>query len=195
MSDTLTQLYDNAKEELENFRKAVETVTNELGFVPEASQSGAKRLVDMSRGQLPQFEEEWSTLRQQPATEEGLRTFANHITIEREKLSILLERGNYRKSLRVLQQLSAQHSPLPELTLQITLRPHVDFEIENINALEEKKQLDPDDQKHLAMHRQNLQILQEMLSGQRPYAPLHLVNSVTIEQQRIQEIDNRLASL
>jgi hypothetical protein len=45
------------------------------------------------------------------------------------------------------------------------------------------------------MHRHNLRILQEMLSGQRPYAPLYLVNSVTVEGQRIQEIDNRLGSL
>jgi hypothetical protein len=195
MSDTLTQLYDNVSEELENLRKTVETAANELGFVPEESRSGARRLIDMSRNQLLGFEEEWSTLRQQPTTEEGLRIFANRIAVEQEKLSILLERGNYRKNLGVLQQLLDQHSPLPQPTLQITLRPQIDFEIEKINALEKKNQLDPEDQEHLAMHRHNLRILQEMLSGQRPYAPLYLVNSVTVEGQRIQEIDNRLGSL
>ena len=77
----------------------------------------------------------------------------------------------------------------------VVLSPHIDFEIENINALEKKNRLEPEEQEHLAMHRHNLRILQEMLSGQRPYAPLYLVNSVTVEEQRIQEIDNRLGSL
>ena len=195
MSDTLTQLYDNVSEELENLRKTVETAATELGFVSEESRSSARRLIGMSRNQLLGFEEEWSTLRQQPTTEEGLRTFANRIAVEQEKLSILLERGNYRKNLGVLQELLAQHAPLPQPTLQIVLIPQIDFEIENINALETKNRLEPEDQEHLAMHRHNLRILQEMLSGQRPYAPLYLVNSVTVEEQRIQEIDNRLGRL
>jgi hypothetical protein len=195
MSDNLKQMYENAKEEFENFRKTVETAANELDFVPEESHSGAKRLVDLSRSQLPGFEEAWNTLRQQPASEDGLRTFTNHIAVEREKLSMLVERGIYRGNLGVLQQqLALQQSALTQDALQMILGPQMDFEIQNINTLEAKKRLDPDDQELLAIHRHNVHIFQEMLSGQRPYAPLYLVNSVTAQEQAIREIDNRLAS-
>jgi hypothetical protein len=46
----LTQLYDNGSEELENFRKTVETAANELGFVPEESRSGARQLISILKG-------------------------------------------------------------------------------------------------------------------------------------------------
>ena len=79
--------------------------------------------------------------------------------------------------------------------LETTLRPQIDFEIEKINILEAKKRLDRNDQQRVAIHRNNLKIYQEMLAGQRPYAPLFLVNAITSEEQAIQDIDSRLANL
>jgi hypothetical protein len=197
MSDNLKQLNDNAKMGLENFRKTVETAAKELDFLPEESQVGANRLVDRSKSQLSEFEEEWHTLhQQQPASEDILGAFINRLATESGNLSILMERAIYRGNLGILeQQLALQQSALTPEALQMSLRPQIDFELEKIKMLENKKRLDPDEHKLLAIHRNNLQIYQEMLSGQRPYAPLHLVNSVTSQEQAIREIDARLASL
>lgn len=195
MSDDLKQLYNNAQEGLENFRKTLETTTNELNFVPEESQPGAIRLVDIGKSQLPELEEEWNNLRQsQPISEEKLRAFIKRIAIERENLSILVQRGIYRRNLGILEkQLALRQSALTKDELETTLRPQMDFELEKITALEEKHRLDTDEQERLAIHRNNLNIYQEMLSGQRPYAPMSLVNQVASQEQAIQEIDNRLA--
>ena len=196
ISDNLKPLNSSAQEGLENFLKILETTTQELDFVPEESQSGATQLVDWGKSQLPAFEEEWSTLRQQPASEDGLRAFISRIAVAREKLSILVQRGIYRGNLGILQkQLALQQSALTKDELRTTLHPQMDFEIAKIKDLETKKRLDTDDQETIAIHRNNLKIYQEMLSGQRPYAPLHLVNSVVAQEQAIREIDNRLASL
>ena len=197
MSDKLKQLYDHAKEDLENFRNTVETAANELDLVPEESQVGASRLVDRGKSQLSEFEEELNALhQQQPASEDILGAFINRLALESGNLSILMERSIYRRNLGVLeQQLALQQSALTPDALQRTLRPQMDFELEKIKMLETKKRLDPDEHELLAIHRNNLHIYQEMLSGQRPYAPLHLVNSVTSQEQAIREIDNRLASL
>ena len=192
----LKPLYENAKADLEDFQRELETTAQELDFVPEESQFGAARLVERSKSQLPALEEEWKTLRQQqPVSEDKLQAFMSRIEAERGNLSILVERGKHRQNLGILEELALQHSGLTQDQLQITLRPQMDFEIDKINRLEAKKPLDIANQELLAIHHENLRIFQEMLSGQRPYAPLHLVNSVTMEEQAIQEIDTRLASL
>jgi hypothetical protein len=193
--DDLKQLYNNAKEGLENFRKTLETTTNELEFVPEESQPGAIRLVDIGKRQLSDFEEEWNNLRQsQSASKEMLQAFIKRIAIERENLSILVQRAIYRRNLGILEnQLALRQSALTKAELETTLRPQMDFELGQITALEERQRLDANEQERLTIHRNNLNIYQEMLSGQRPYAPLSLVNQVTSQQQAIQDIDNRLA--
>jgi uncharacterized protein (UPF0335 family) len=192
----LKPLYENAKADLEDFQRELETTTQELDFVPEESQFGAARLVERSKSRLPALEEDWNTLRQQqPVSEDKLQAFMSRIEAERGNLSILVERGKHRQNLGILEELALQHSGLTQDQLQITLRPQMEFEIDRINRLEAKKPLDTADKELLASHHNNLRIFQEMLSGQRPYAPLHLVNSVTMEEQAIQEIDTRLASL
>lgn len=195
MSDDLEQLYNNAKEGLENFRKTLETTTNELDFVPEESQPGAIRLVDNGKSQLAELEEEWNNLHQsQSASKEILQAFIKRIAIERENLSVLVQRAIHRRNLGILKnQLALRQSALTKDELETTLRPQMDIELENITALEEKQRLDANEQERLTIHRNNLTIYQEMLSGQRPYAPLFLVNQVTSQQQAIQDIDNRLA--
>jgi hypothetical protein len=193
----LELLYESAKEGFEEFVLTLEMTAQELDFVPEASQSTAVGLVDLGKRQLPALEEEWNTLRQQrPVSEDDLQAFISRMADVSGKLSILVERGIHRKNLGILEQMLAlQQSALTEDQLQTTLRPQMDFEIEAINRLESRKRLDPVDAETVAIHRNNLRIYQEMLSGQRPYAPLHLVNSVTFEEQAIQEIDHRLARL
>lgn len=193
----LKPLYENAKADLEEFQRTLETTTQELDFVPEESQIGATRLVERSQGRLPALEEDWNTLRQQqPGSAEKFQAFISRIEAERGNLSILVERRIHRQNLGILEQvLALQQSALTQDQLQITLRPQMDFELDQINRLKAKKRLDTADEELLAIHHNNLRIYQEMLSGQRPYAPLHLVNSVTLEEQAIQEIDNRLASL
>jgi|SRR5689334_9924904 len=197
MSDNSKQQYENAKEDLEKFRKTVETAANELDFVPEESQVGAMQLVDVGKSQLSEFEKEWNILhQQQPAAEDILGAFINRVALEGGKLSILLERAIYRTNLGILEsQLAFQQSALTKEALETTLRPQMDFEIEKISILESKKRLDTNEQQTVAIHKNNLKIFQEMLSGQRPYAPLYLVNSVTSQEQAIQDIDRRLANL
>jgi hypothetical protein len=195
MPDNLKQLYNNAQEGLENFRTTLETTKNELDFVPEESQPGAIRLIDIGKGQLLEFEEEWNTLRQSwSVSEEMLRAFIKRIAIERESISILVQRGIHRRNLGILEkQLALRQSALTKDELETTLRPQMDFELEKITALEGKQRLDADEQERLTIHRNNLNIYQEMLSGQRPYAPLSLINQVARQEQAIQDIDNRLA--
>lgn len=197
MADDLKTQYDNAQENLEKFRKAVETAANELDFVPEESQVSAIRLIDIGKSQLSEFEKEWGILRQQhPTSEDNLGAFINRISSERGKLSILMERAIYRRNLGILEnQLAAQQSALTKEQLETTLRPQMNFEIKKINALEAKKRLEIAEQQRMAIHKNNLKIYQEMLSGQRPYAPLHLVNSLAAQEQAIQDIDHRLANL
>src|SRR5258705_13266068 len=112
MSENLKQPYENAKEDLEKFRKTVETAANELDFVPEESQVGAVRLVDIGKSQLSEFEKEWNILhQQQPASEDILGAFINRMALERGKLSILMERPIYRRNLGILEnQLALQQS-------------------------------------------------------------------------------------
>jgi hypothetical protein len=197
MPDKLRQLYDQAEEDLENFRKILKTTTDELDFLPERSRPGTIRLLDIGKSHLPELEKAWNDLRQQrPASEDVLRAFIKQIAHHRGNISILVQRGIYRKNLSILEkQLALRQSALTKDELEATLRPQMDFEIERINLLEAKKRLDTDEQETLAIHRNNLKIYQEMLSGQRPYAPLALVNQVTSQEQAIQDIDNRLASL
>jgi len=197
MSDNLKPQYENAKDDLDKFRKTVETAINELDFVPKESQVGARQLVDIGKSQLSEFEKEWSIRhQQQPASEDLLGAFINRMALERGKLSILMERAIYRKNLGILEsQLALQKSALTKEALETTLRPQINFELQKLSILEAKQRLDPDEQQRAAIHKNNLKIYQEMLSGQRPYAPLYLVNSAVVEEQAIQDIDRRLANL
>jgi hypothetical protein len=197
MPDKLRQLYEQAEENLEDFRKILQTTTTELDFLPERSRPGAIRLLDIGKSHLSELEETWGKFhRQQPASEGVLRAFIKQIAQYREDISILVQRGIYRKNLGIVEkQLALRQSALTKDELETTLRPQLDFEKERINLLETKKHLDGNDQETLAIHRNNLKIYQEMLAGQRPYAPLALVNQVISQEQAIQDIDNRLVSL
>jgi len=189
-------LYDKVAENLENFRNELKTITDELDYLPKQIRGAATQLLDIARSQLSQLEKEWDNLRQQRSlSDEALQTFVTQIARHKDGFSILVLRRIHRRNLGVLeQQLALSQSALTQAELETTLRPQMDFEKEKIRLLKEKKQLDLNEQKILAIHGSNLQIYQEMLSGQRPYAPLHLVNSVTMEERALQEIDNKLAS-
>ena len=190
----LERVYHNAKESLDDFRKTVNTTENELDFMPEESQSGAIRLVKAGKSQLSKFDEEWANLdQQQSVSEDTLQTFIRRIFTERQNLSILVQRGIHRRNLGILEkQLALQQSALTKDALETTLRPQMDFELEKIAALEEKKRLDANDQERLAIHRNNLKIYQAMLAGQRPFAPLSLINQTASQEQAIQNIDKQL---
>ena len=191
----LNPLHENAKASLENFQRTLETTTEELDFVPEEGQFSAARLVERSKSQLPGLEAEWNTLRkQQSASDDQLKAFISRLEAERGKLSILVARRIHRQNLGILQsQLARQQSALTTEQLQATLRPQMDFEVTQIDRLQAKKQLDSAGQELLRIHRNNLEIYETMLSGQRPFAPLHLVNSVALEEQAIQKLDHQLA--
>lgn len=193
----MNRLYENAKASLEKFQRTLETATEELDFVPAESQSGAARLVEQGKRQRPVLEEEWDTLRQQQSTpEDQLTAFIHRTEAESGTLSIFVERRIHRRNLGILEgQLALQQSALPAEQLQTILRRQMDFETGKISFLEAKERLDSADQELLQIHRNNLRIYQEMLSGQRPFAPLHLVNSIALEEQAIQKMDDQFASL
>jgi len=188
-------LYDKAAENLESFRRELKVLTDELDHLPEQIRDKATQLLDIAKSQLLQLEKEWNTLRQQRSTsEEPLQTFIAQIARYREDISILVRRRIHRANLGMLEkQLALGQSALTQAQLDATLRPQMDFEREKIRLLEEKKRPTASEQEILAIHRNNLQIYQEMLSGQRPFAPLHLVNSVTMEEQAIQAIDKSIS--
>ncbi len=188
-------LYDKAAENLESFRKELKILTDELDYLPEQIRDKATQLLNIAKSQLLQLENEWNTLRQQRSiSEEPLQAFIAQIARHREDISILVQRRIHRANLGMLEkQLALGQSALTQAQLDATLRPQMEFEREKIRLLEEKKQPTASEQEILAIHRNNLQIYQEMLSGQRPFAPLHLVNSVTIEEQAIQAIDKSIS--
>jgi hypothetical protein len=91
------------------------------------------------------------------------------------------------------EQLAMQPSTLPIDALQAILQPQISHEQEKLQALEAKEKLDPHEQRLLVIHRRNLELYQQMLAGERPYAPLHLLSKVTYTEQALEEIDADLA--
>ncbi|MEW5956553.1 MAG: hypothetical protein AB1801_02435 [Chloroflexota bacterium] len=192
--DKTKELYRLAQAELAGFSKTVGTATGELDFMPEESQPAAARLVDACKSELSKLEEEWNELyQQQTASEETLRAFIKNIKIFKEKLFLFELRQTHRRRLGAVEKQLAQHqSALTKEQLETVLRPHIDAQLAGIATLEKKGRLDVREQQILAIHQGNLKIFEEMLSGQRPYAPLGLINEIAQVEQAIRDIDNQI---
>jgi hypothetical protein len=119
---------------------------------------------------------------------------ATYLHDRAKRLSILVQRGIHRKNLNIAEaQLAQQQSALPKDALQTLIQPFLDQEQEKVQALEEKDDLDPYKQRLLPIHRQNVELYQQMLTGERPYAPLVLLNQIIFQEEALKDIDTKLA--
>jgi hypothetical protein len=82
------------------------------------------------------------------------------------------------KNLGILEERARRYSVLPKEQLQTLLQPHMKAEQEKIQSLEGKERLDSTEQRLLAIHHHNLELYQQILTGERPYAPLELLNQI-----------------
>jgi hypothetical protein len=183
-----------AEEKLGKFRQTLEHLSGEVDYIPAEAKAGAVRLLGQAKQQLSHLEEEWDMLSTQPEpSKKALQALIAKISHTKE-LSILAERRIYRSNLnRLEEQLAMQPSALPIDALQAILQPQISYEQEKLRSLEAKGKLDPHEQKLLAVHRRNLELYQQMLAGERPYAPMHLLNQIIHEEQALKEIDADLA--
>lgn len=168
-----------------------------MNHIPPEARTGAVRLLDQAKQQLPHLEKEWDVLSAQPEpSEKALQALIAKISHTRKSLSILAQRGVHRRNLnRLEEQLAIQSSALPRDALQVTLQPQMSREQEEVQSLEAKEKLGRHEQKLLVIHRRNLELYQQMSAGERPYAPLYLLNQVIYTEQALEEIDADLARL
>jgi DNA polymerase sigma len=190
-------LRQRAEEKLGEFRQTLEHLSGEADYVPAEARAGAVHLLDQAKQQLLHLEEEWEVLSTQPEpSEKALQALIAKISHTRKSLSILVQRGIHRRNLnRLKEQLAMRQSALTRDELQVTLQPQISREQEEVQSLEAKEKLDSHEQEVLAIHRRNLELYQQMLAGERPYAPMYLLNQVIYEEQALGKIDADLARL
>lgn len=190
-------LRERAEGDLRGFRQALEHLSGEMDYIPAEAKAGAVRLLDQAKQQLSHLEDEWDMLGPQPEpSEKALQALIAKISHTQKSLSILVERRIRRRNTnRLEEQLAMQPSALSLDALQAILQPPISHEQEKVQFLEAKGKLDPHEQKLLAVHRRNLELYRQMLAGERPYAPLYLLNQAIAEEQALEEIDADLARL
>ena len=107
-------------------------------------------------------------------------------------LAVLKRRQTHQRTLDILEnQLAAQQ--LTDLTdeLRTRLQQEIEHAETQINQIRLKEQLQTSDQKILATYQQNLELHQEMLAGQRPYAPIKLLNEIIHQREALKTIDRQ----
>lgn len=194
-TEDIEALRRKAEGKLGHFRQTLKGLSGEVDDIPAEAKAGAVRLLDQAKRQLPNLEEEWNVLSTQPEpSRKALQALIARISDTQGSLSILVQRGVHRRNLnRLEEQLAMQSSALPMDALQAILQPQISREQEQVRSLEAKEKLASHEQKLLAIHRRNLELYQQMLAGERPYAPLVLLNQLIHEEQALKEIDADLA--
>jgi hypothetical protein len=118
-----------------------------------------------------------------------------HTLIDKAQ-SLLTRRRIHQHNLGLLEeQLASSQLPLTPDQLQAVLQAPLESEQQKIAYLEAKPHLRPHEQNLLANHRRNLEYFHQMLNGERPYAPLHLLNQIQELKKEILQIDANLAEL
>jgi cell division septum initiation protein DivIVA len=181
-------------QELDNI---LETLAIELDFMPGPARPAAETLLSNVRQSRQKLAGD-STL-----TPEQIRTRASRLE---QQLKPLNQRRIHRRRLAVMyEKLVAEQQTLsPEVLLQ-KVQPRINAEEATIaelesatftpprNALEAKVQEVQRIQhaKLLVSHRRDLTFYREMLAGQRPYAPVDLLNSIADTEEELAALDKQ----
>jgi hypothetical protein len=185
---------DTVEKALESLHRALEKISSEPDYVSAEAKTGAIQLLDQAKQESSQWEKEWQRLNSQPEPpQEALRALHLQLSATERSLFILVKRGLVRRRLNIVAaQLAQQQSALPQETLQSLIQPHLAQEQEKVQALEKEAPLDSAQQKLLAIYRGNVELYQQMLAGERPYAPLYLLNEVSAQERELKDIDHQL---
>ncbi len=197
MTRDIENLRRETEAALSRFRRTLEDLSSEVDYISAEAKAGAVRLLDQVKQQFSHLEGEYNVLSTQPElSEEALQDLKVRISRPLVSLSILKQRGVHRRNLELLEKrLEMQQVSLPADALQATLQPRISHEQEQVQSLEAKEKLDRHEQKLLAAHRRNLELYQQMLAGERPYAPLPVLNQIISIEQTLEKIDADLARL
>jgi hypothetical protein len=190
-------LRQQLRDSLANFGRTLDKLSKELDYISGQARMGAVKCLDQARQQFERVETEWKVLEPQPEPEEeSLRSLLAAIPEASIGLQLLQLRHNHRRNFNLLQEhLVSQQIVLTQEQLETTLRPHVDLEQAQIEALAAKERLDEHEQTMLKIHRRNVEHYRQMLAGERPYAPLNLLNQMDGVEESLKKIDTELSRL
>jgi hypothetical protein len=176
----------------------LDDLTAELDSMPAGTRPAAESMLAEAR-----------RARQQLSPDKAPETMQSRVDQLEQPLRYLKQRRVQRRRLAVMREkLAAAAQTLDPAALAQKVQPRISAEEAAIaeleatilppprNALEAKVQEVQRTQhiKLLAGHRRDLEFYREMLAGQRPFAPVDLLNSIADTEAEIAAIDERLQS-
>jgi hypothetical protein len=149
------------------------------------------------KDQINRLGQKWFQLKKTDnPTESELKALDWEIFGLNQVSSLIKRREIHQRNVVYLEaQLTSTQLPLTPEQLVTVLQPHLNREQAQITALEAKSSLEPHEQSILATHRQNLEIYQQMLAGERLYGSVYVINQINHQEQYIKEIDAQLNQL
>ncbi len=195
--DNIQKLRQKIIQSLNFYPETLRKLSAEMEHMPVEAKTGAAHLLGQAEQEFLGWTKEWNTLNAQsepPAI--AIKELTYGILNTEHKLSILRERLAYRRNLNLLeQQLAMQQMALPKDKLQEILSPAINEATEKIHSLKAKSRLNAHEQKILEIYQHNLELHEQILAGERLYAPLSLLNNITSQEKNLKRIDTRLVQL
>lgn len=182
---------------LKNLLQTLDSLFDQVGSMPTETKVAVVELLHQARQQGSTLAAEWNSWSRQAAfSEKNLQALLTKLTNTRQSISILVQRWMHVRNLELLQEQLAQQQTA--LTLEVrhqTLASILHEQQEQISLLEQKVELSSHEQKLLGIYRHNFELCEQMLAGERAYAPLYILNQIEVEEQSVREIDAQLTGL
>ncbi len=189
-------LYYATKNTFNELRQILNNLSSELDYISADAHANAVHLLEQAEHLFLGLEKEWNTLDvHSVSAEDALKAIQSNLSVVKSNLYTLILRRSHRRRFGLLnEKLASQQLALPEEQLQTTLQPQISQIQAQIQSLQNKENLPQQDQNMLKIYQRNLELCQQILSGERLYAPLTLLSELSDLEQTLTEIDIELAA-
>lgn len=180
--------------EFARFQQSLKILTTELPAMPVLVVTIARSQIEEAHAMIVDLLAEWTTM--QPLTQtddERVHRLVRRLDQIEKTLHLHILRQVHARNLRAIEQQLAFQQDMPLLD-----KPHnhlqnaIRLERQEIEQITARPGVDESKQRLLAIRHQNLQWFQEMLIGERPTVPIHLLHAQQRSESNIQAIDAQL---